>query len=1100
MLFAAPLTLAVCLRANASECELGCTCVADCCTPFQTNTTFTILNVTLVPSLLPLPPLPPQPSYPPHVPLGLPTHPPPPPSTPPLPPSPSHPPHVPLALPVHPPPPPSIPPPRPPPSPSPPSPASPPAVPPGTFFFSTLLGASPLNWTEAAAFCEGLGLALASIHSEAENAWVRDVCHTDCWIGWSDARAEQVWEWADGTAATYTNWAAGEPNGQAGEATDYAYMYVDSQPWIAGQWDDTAGYMRKPFVCRAHLPPSAPPSPPRSPSPSHPPHVPLGHPAHPPPPPSTPPPLSPPRPPPSPSPPSPASPPAVPPGTFFFSTLLGASPLNWTEAAAFCEGLGLALASIHSEAENAWVRDVCHTDCWIGWSDARAEQVWEWADGTAATYTNWAAGEPNGQAGEATDYAYMYVDSQPWIAGQWDDTAGYMRKPFVCRAHLPPSAPPSPPRSPSPSHPPHVPLGHPAHPPPPPSTPPPLSPPRPPPSPSPPSPASPPAVPPGTFFFSTLLGASPLNWTEAAAFCEGLGLALASIHSEAENAWVRDVCHTDCWIGWSDARAEQVWEWADGTAATYTNWAAGEPNGQAGEATDYAYMYVDSQPWIAGQWDDTAGYMRKPFVCRAHLPPSAPPSPPLSPSPSHPPHVPLGHPAHPPPPPSTPPPLSPPRPPPSPSPPSPASPPAVPPGTFFFSTLLGASPLNWTEAAAFCEGLGLALASIHSEAENAWVRDVCHTDCWIGWSDARAEQVWEWADGTAATYTNWAAGEPNGQAGEATDYAYMYVDSQPWIAGQWDDTAGYMRKPFVCRAHLPPSAPPSPPLSPSPSHPPHVPLGHPAHPPPPPSTPPPLSPPRPPPSPSPPSPASPPAVPPGTFFFSTLLGASPLNWTEAAAFCEGLGLALASIHSEAENAWVRDVCHTDCWIGWSDARAEQVWEWADGTAATYTNWAAGEPNGQAGEATDYAYMYVDSQPWIAGQWDDTAGYMRKPFVCRAHLPPSAPPSPPLSPSPSHPPHVPLGHPAHPPPPPSTPPPLSPPRPPPSPSPPLPFHPPLVPVGHPGHPPPPPSMSPPALPPLPLNGDTGSSAAGVIIGVVFGLAAIFAFAGAEHRST
>ena len=124
-----------------------------------------------------------------------------------------------------------------------------PSVPPGVFWYH----ASPLNWTAAEADCVSRGMHLASIRSAEENEWVRRVCLSDCWIGFTDAANETAWAWTDGWAGgTYVHWRAGEPNGQSAEGTDHAYMYIDSVPsgW-AGEWDDEFAREAKAYVCRA---------------------------------------------------------------------------------------------------------------------------------------------------------------------------------------------------------------------------------------------------------------------------------------------------------------------------------------------------------------------------------------------------------------------------------------------------------------------------------------------------------------------------------------------------------------------------------------------------------------------------------------------------------------------------------------------------------------------------------------------------------------------------------------------------------------------------------------------------------------------------------
>ena len=116
--------------------------------------------------------------------------------------------------------------------------------------------ATPLSWAAAEAACGARGAHLARIASQGENELVRRLCADACWIGYNDIAAETVWVWSDGATSTggYTNWSPGEPNGQANEQTDAAYVYVTSNSAVsAGKWDDDDTSHPKAYVCRREL-------------------------------------------------------------------------------------------------------------------------------------------------------------------------------------------------------------------------------------------------------------------------------------------------------------------------------------------------------------------------------------------------------------------------------------------------------------------------------------------------------------------------------------------------------------------------------------------------------------------------------------------------------------------------------------------------------------------------------------------------------------------------------------------------------------------------------------------------------------------------------
>ena len=110
------------------------------------------------------------------------------------------------------------------------------------------------SWAVAKDYCRliGSGSQLATIRSQEENDAVHRLCLEDCWLGFNDILVEGGWAWPDGGAGgNFTSWSAGEPNGQAHEATDAAYMYGSSaSAWAApGAWDDDFVATARAFVC-----------------------------------------------------------------------------------------------------------------------------------------------------------------------------------------------------------------------------------------------------------------------------------------------------------------------------------------------------------------------------------------------------------------------------------------------------------------------------------------------------------------------------------------------------------------------------------------------------------------------------------------------------------------------------------------------------------------------------------------------------------------------------------------------------------------------------------------------------------------------------------
>ncbi|XP_005952702.3 type-2 ice-structuring protein [Haplochromis burtoni] len=83
-----------------------------------------------------------------------------------------------------------------------------------------------LSWAQAQKNCEQMKANLASVHSYREHKFIRRLifCATrQCkptWLGGSDAKANYIWTWIDGTNFRYTNWCHGKPSNNYGQCLE----------------------------------------------------------------------------------------------------------------------------------------------------------------------------------------------------------------------------------------------------------------------------------------------------------------------------------------------------------------------------------------------------------------------------------------------------------------------------------------------------------------------------------------------------------------------------------------------------------------------------------------------------------------------------------------------------------------------------------------------------------------------------------------------------------------------------------------------------------------------------------------------------------------
>jgi hypothetical protein len=87
-----------------------------------------------------------------------------------------------------------------------------------------LITDSSQTWASAEAQAVTWGGHLATVNDAAEQQWLFQTFGRfgDVWVGLTDQAAEGTWAWISGQAASYTNWASGQPGSNA--SYDWARM------------------------------------------------------------------------------------------------------------------------------------------------------------------------------------------------------------------------------------------------------------------------------------------------------------------------------------------------------------------------------------------------------------------------------------------------------------------------------------------------------------------------------------------------------------------------------------------------------------------------------------------------------------------------------------------------------------------------------------------------------------------------------------------------------------------------------------------------------------------------------------------------------------
>lgn len=424
------------------------------------------------------------------------------------------------------------------------------------------------------------------------------------------------------------------------------------------------------------------------------------------------------------------------------------------------------------------------------------------------------------------------------------------------------------------------------------------------------------------------------TFSEATSRCKDHSGKLVSIGSTDENEFVRGKCGSRmCWMGLTKRPGTLIWEWPDGSQASYTNWAADEPSdentesrsegGQLGVSERAAVLHfsfgylnrAEKKNWANGQWLDVpAGYDEPHPLCER----------PVTAEGCHGDWEGFGN------------------------------------SCYKLFTVHS----NYAKAVKACQEVSGHLVTISSSYEQNFVHQLCGKNmCWLGLHEHRGTETWVWADQTNLTYENWYPGEPNNyyyySEGDDENVAMMNVrihwqfedpDKAPqfpdWVDGTWYDApkSFNLPKPICEHAKV--------------TH--ECELGW------------------------------------VSWRESCyLLIDKRTTYRQAVELCDDHMSRLVSIESVSVNVFIQQLCGKNiCWLGLQEDPHSETWRWSDGTEpALYTNWHPGEPNNYFGVDEKVAMMHfswgaidrtLDSN-WAQGKWFDVPATFDQPAgICEQH--------------------------------------------------------------------------------------------------------------------